>query len=139
MKKLVRKYRQILLYLFFGATTTVVNWCIYWLLHSLLRLDMTLSNTVAWLGAVVYAFIANKLFVFESKAVAGKRLLQEAAKFFAARGVSGLVEILLPTALFAMGLSQPLLGISGGIAKALTSVLVVVMNYITGKFFVFSK
>lgn len=139
LKRLFLKYKQIISYLFFGVTTTAVNWCIYTPLHDLLRLDMTLSNAVAWFGAVLYAFITNKLFVFESKSMEPKRLFPEFVKFFATRGFSGVFEILLPTALFAVGLNQPLLGIEGGIAKALVSVLVIVMNYVLSKFVVFRK
>lgn len=131
----LKKYRQILLYLFFGVTTTAVNWCIYTACHALL--GMTAANAVAWLGAVVYAFVTNKLFVFESKSLKAKVLLAEGLKFFAARGLSGVVEVFLPTGLFAIGLEQSLFGIPGGVAKALVSGLVIVMNYVLSKFLVF--
>lgn len=139
IKRLFMKYKQIILYLFFGVTTTVVNWCIYVLLHNILHADMTLSNAAAWLGAVLYAFITNKLFVFESKSLESKVLLQESVKFFGSRAFSGVMEILLPTALYAVGLKQVLFGVEGGVAKALVSVLVIVLNYIFGKFLVFGK
>lgn len=135
--QLIKKYRHILLYLFFGATTTAVNWCIYALTHDLL--GMTAANACAWLGAVVYAFVTNKLFVFESKSMKAGVLLAEGAKFFASRVFSGVVEVLLPTGLFAVGLNQDLFGLEGGIAKALVSVLVIVMNYVLSRFLVFSK
>lgn len=135
--QLIKKYRHILLYLFFGVTTTAVNWCIYAVSHDLL--GMTAANAVAWLGAVVYAFVTNKLFVFESKSVQVKVWLTEGAKFFASRVFSGVVEVLLPTGLFALGLDQSLFGLEGGIAKALVSLVVIVMNYVLSKFLVFSK
>ena len=136
--RLFQKYKQILAYLFFGVITTLVNWCIYGLLQTL-QLDMTLSNAIAWLGAVLYAFITNKLFVFESKSFALGVLLREAVSFFASRVASGAAEVLLPTLLYAAGLSQPLFGLAGGVAKALVSVLVIVMNYVLSKFLVFRK
>ena len=139
IKRLFSKYKQILLYLFFGVTTTVVNWCVYAPLHNLLHLDMTLSNTLAWLGAVLYAFVTNKRFVFESRTTTGKTLLIEGAKFFGARVFSGVLEILLPTALFAAGLTQDLFGIKVGVAKAVVSVLIIVLNYLLSKFLVFRK
>lgn len=137
IKKLFKKYRQIISYLFFGVTTTAVNWCIYTPLHSLLQVDMTLANAIAWFGAVLYAFITNKLFVFESRSTGSKVLLQEGIKFFASRAFSGAFEILLPTLLFYVGLDQPLFGIQGGIAKVLVSILVIVINYVLSKFLVF--
>ena len=132
--QILKKYRQILLYLFFGVTTTAVNWCIYTATHALL--GMTGANAAAWLGAVVYAFVTNKLFVFESKS---GNWLAEGLKFFASRGLSGVVEVLLPTGLFAIGLEQSLFGVPGGVAKALVSVTVIVMNYVLSKWVVFSK
>ena len=139
IKRLFQKYKQIISYLFFGVTTTAVNWCIYTLFHGILQQDMTLSNAIGWFGAALYAFITNKLFVFESKTMELRQLLPELLKFFAARGFSGVFEIVLPTALFAIGLNQPLFGIEGGIAKALVSILVIVMNYVLSKFVVFCK
>lgn len=130
----LKKYRQILLYLFFGVTTTAVNWCIYAVTHGLL--GMTGANAVAWLGAVAYAFVTNKLFVFESKT---GNWLAEGVKFFASRVFSGVVEVFLPTGLYAIGLEQSLFGIPGGVAKALVSVLVIVMNYVLSKFLVFRR
>jgi putative flippase GtrA len=135
--QLMKKYRHILLYLFFGVTTTAVNWCIYALSHDLL--GMTAANAVAWLGAVVYAFVTNKLFVFESKGMKMGVWLAEGVKFLASRVLSGVVEVLLPTGLFALGLNQSLFGLEGGIAKALVSVVVIVMNYVLSRFLVFSK
>lgn len=135
--QLMKKYRHILLYLFFGVTTTAVNWCIYALSHA--ALGMTGANAVAWLGAVVYAFVTNKLFVFESKSMKMAVWLAEGAKFLASRVFSGVVEVLLPTGLFALGLDQDLFGLQGGIAKALVSVVVIVMNYVLSRFLVFSK
>ena len=139
IRRLFQRHRELIAYLFFGVTTTVVNWCIYAVLHSLLNLDMTISNAFAWLGAVIYAFVTNKLFVFESKSFRLVHVLGEAAKFFASRGFSGLVEIFLPTVLFEMGLNGAILGIEGGIAKVLVSIIIIVMNYVLSKFLVFRK
>lgn len=137
--KLFQKYKQIILYLFFGVTTTLVNWWIYALLNGMLGLDMTLTNAFAWFGAVLYAFVTNKLFVFESRSMEPKVLLNEGVKFLASRAASGVFEILLPTAVFAVGLNQPLFGLEGGVAKALVSILIIVMNYVLSKFLVFRK
>ena len=139
IRKAFQKHRELIAYLFFGVTTTLVNWCIYSLLHTLFSVDMTLSNAFAWLGAVIYAFITNKLFVFESRSFQSRQVLKEAIAFFASRGLSGLVEIFLPTLLFALGLKGALFGIDGGIAKALVSILIIVMNYVLSKFLVFRK
>ena len=139
MKKLIVKHKEIILYLFFGVTTTAVNWVVYALMTALLHAEITVSNAVAWVAAVVYAFITNKLFVFESKSLAPRVLLSEGMKFISARIASGLLEILLPTVMVAVGLNGTLLGLEGGIAKALVSIVVIVMNYVLSKWLVFRK
>ena len=139
MKNLITRHKEIILYLFFGVTTTVVNWAVYALMTAVLHADMTLANAVAWVAAVVYAFITNKLFVFESKSLASGVLLREGVKFFSARIASGIVEILLPAVMVAVGLNGTLFGLEGGIAKAVVSIVVIVMNYVLSKWLVFRK
>ena len=139
IKKLFRKYKQIALYLFFGVTTTLINWCIYALLHGVLKLDMTLTNALSWFAAVLYAFVTNKLFVFESRSLELKLLLHEGVKFLVSRAASGVFEILVPTIMYTLGMNQPLFGLEGGIAKALVSIVVIIMNYLLSKFLVFRK
>lgn len=139
IRRLFEKYKQIIFYLFFGVTTTVVNWVIYALLSRVMGADMTLANAVAWFGAVLYAFVTNKVFVFESRSMEKKLVLREGVKFFLSRALSGAFEILLPTALFAIGVRRSLFGLDGGIAKALVSIIVIVMNFVLSKFLVFTK
>ena len=63
----LRKNKQLLLYLFFGICTTAINTICYWLLYDALTLSNIVSTILAWLAAVVVAFVTNKVFVFESK------------------------------------------------------------------------
>ena len=139
MIKLIRKYKEIILYLFFGVTTTAVNWLVYALMTAVLHVDMTLANAVAWAAAVLYAFVTNKLFVFESKSMAPKVLLAEGVKFFSARIASGAAEVFLPALMVAVGLNGDLFGLKGGVAKAVVSIVVIVMNYVLSKWLVFRK
>ena len=142
MKKriaLFTKYKEILLYLLFGVATTAVNFVIYSLLVELLNCNMTLSNTVAWFGAVVFAFFTNKLLVFESKQFTPAVLLKEVLSFFGARVVSGIIEIVLPELLFNLGLDAEIFGVRGLAAKALVSVIVIILNYVFSKLFIFKK
>lgn len=147
MKKLYVKYKEILMYLIFGVATTVVNWVVYIICTKALgiggaelsKLQITICNGIAWFVAVSFAFVTNKLFVFESKSTEKSFLLLEAAKFFGARIFSGFFEILLPGLLMTIGLNQAVFGVEGAIAKAITSVVVIVMNYVLSKLFVFRK
>ncbi len=139
IKELFRKYREIIMYLIFGVTTTLVNWLVYAPLVNLLNVNTTVANAIAWFVAVLYAFITNKLFVFESRSWKASVLVKEVIAFYLARIASGAFEIFLPEPLMLLGLNQPFLGIEGGIAKAVVSVLVIILNYVFSKLFVFKK
>ena len=137
--ELLKKYKEIIMYLFFGVTTTLVNWVVYTPLVNVLDVNATVANGAAWFVAVVYAYITNKLFVFESKSWKASFLVREILSFFGARVASGIFEIFLPEILMKLGLNQTFFGIEGGIAKIVVSVLVIVLNYIFSKLFVFRK
>ena len=69
----------------FGIGTTLVNILVFWLLDSVLSINYLVANIAAWILAVAFAYITNKLIVFGTKEVRGKELLAEAGKFFGAR------------------------------------------------------
>lgn len=136
---MLKKYKELILYLIFGVSTTVANWIIYTIAISLFNMNMTVSNTVAWAGAVIFAFITNKWIVFESKNISFCALFREVVTFFSSRIFSGLIEIFTPALLYSLGLKQSLWGIEGFLAKAIVSVIVVILNYILSKLIVFRK
>lgn len=139
MKKLYEKYKELIHYLFFGGATTAVNWVVYGLLVELMGADITLSNALAWAAAVLFAFVTNKLFVFESKSFAPKVIFPEMATFLGSRVFSGLLEIWCPKLLMNAGLDQPLFGIDGFAAKLVVSIGVIVLNFVLSKLLVFRK
>lgn len=139
MLAILKKYKEIVLYLVFGVSTTVVNWIIYLIFTSGFHVEMTISNAVAWFGAVSFAFVTNKLFVFESRHTSLKLLFREIVTFFSARIFSGVFEIFLPTFLVSLGLQQTLFGIEGFWAKVVVSIIVIVLNYVLSKLIVFKK
>lgn len=139
IKSLFNKYKDIIMYLFFGGITTVVNWATYTLCVSLLNISVNISNIIAWFMAVVIAFITNKLFVFHSKNFDAKTLIKEISLFFSSRLFSGAVEIFGVPFLIAIGLNQSILGIEGMVAKVAISVIVVILNYVLSKIIVFKN
>lgn len=139
IKKLFLKYREIIMYLIFGVSTTLVNWIVYTLLVSIANTDVTPANGIAWFAAVIFAYITNKLYVFESKIWKVTVLAHEIISFFGARIASGVFEIFLPELLMKIGLDQAIFGIEGFAAKLVVSVLVIVLNYIFSKLFVFKN
>ncbi len=139
MKGVWNKYREGILYLFFGGLTTLVNWITYILLVKGFSVNITAANAVAWMIAVIFAFVTNKRYVFRSEKTEKKALVREIGSFFAARVVSGVIEVVGPTLLMGIGLSQPLFGVPGFLAKLTVSVMVVLLNYLFSKWFIFKK
>ena len=88
---------------------------------------------------MLFAFATNKRFVFDSRSWKAPVLLYEFFAFFGARILSGVVEIFLPSLLMEIGLNQEVLGIKGFMAKLAASVIVIVLNYIFSKLFIFRK
>ena len=133
IRALVVKYWDILSYLVFGVLTTVVNYAVYLPIYNLLGLSAAVSNVIAWVAAVDFAFLTNKPFVFKSHDWSAKTVIPELTKFVSCRIASGAMETLI------LLLTVDLLGWNGNIWKLITQVLVVVLNYITSKVVVFKK
>ena len=136
---LYRKYREIISYLFFGGLTTLVSWATYALGAGPLSLGVTPANVFSWICAVSFAFVTNKLWVFDSKSWAWPGWLKEAGSFFAGRIFSGVVELGGLPLLMRLGLDQALFGVEGFAAKIVISAVVIVLNYVISKLFVFRK
>lgn len=137
---LIKKYREIISYVFFGAATTFVNFAVYTLSVSVIGIDsLTAANLISWLFAVTFAFFTNKLFVFTSTSFAPHTVLREGITFIASRVLSGAVEVFLPEPLVWLGLDAALLGVEGSIAKLVVSIAVIILNYVFSKLLVFRK
>ena len=134
IRELFNKYQEVISYLFFGVLTTVVNYIIYFSLNAVLGEDLYLfNNVVAWAGAVIFAFVVNKFFVFKKKSKNSAELIKEMTSFALARLASlGIEEIIL-----FIGMS--LLKLNGTIVKLAAQVIVVILNYFFSKFFIFRK
>lgn len=133
LKQLIIKYYDILAYLVFGVLTTVVNYLVYLPCYNLLGLPAVVSNVIAWVVAVAFAYVTNKPFVFRSHDWSAKTVVPELTKFVGTRVASGGMESAI------IWIAVDLLGGNGNLWKLLTSVLVVVLNYIGSKLLVFRK
>lgn len=132
LKHLFHKYKEAISYLFFGVVTTAVSFLLY---YALLFFGMHYlwAQVLSWIGAVLVAYVTNKLWVFESRVVGFLPILREMASFVLSRLFSFGVETLL---LFLM---VDVAAISEGVAKIPVAVITVVLNYVTGKLMVFRK
>ena len=133
LRQLIEKYWDILSYLFFGVLTTVVNYVVYLPCYNLLGFSAVVSNGIAWVVAVAFAYLTNKPFVFKSNDWSAKTVIPELSRFVGCRIGSGLAESLI------LLVAVDLLGWNGNIWKLLTNVLVVILNYVGSKLLVFRK
>lgn len=154
MKKMiqfVQQYHELITYLFWGVMTTLVSWATYSIFTILLQdVDyiiflvgvqispaVLISNVLSWICAVLFAFITNKMWVFQSKEWKKQVWIPELGKFVSARVVTGILEMVAVPLLVGMGLNQTILGIEGMVAKVIVSVVVVLLNYVFSKLFIF--
>ena len=133
IRNLIVKYWDIISYLFFGVCTTIVNYMIYLPCYNLLGISATVSNMIAWVVAVAFAYLTNKPFVFKSHDWSKATVIPELTRFIGCRIGSGAAETLV------LFLAVDLLGWNGNIWKLITQVMVVVLNYIGSKLLVFTK
>ncbi len=150
MEKIIaflKKNRELISYLFWGVMTTVVSWGSYALFVKLLsgpvrlevRYAIAVANFLSWVCAVLFAFVTNKLWVFNSHSWKAETILPEFTKFIASRAATGLLEIVMVPLCVQLGLNQSIFGIKGGLSKIIISIVVVVLNYVLSKFMVFSS
>jgi len=143
------KFREIAAYLVCGVLTTVVNVAVYHVLYKV-GLGVTTSGVISVVCAKIFAYISNKLFVFDSHCENKEELGKEIWRFILARGLSGVLDVAL-TMLFSViipkdfGFAKTLGGFSlsfvilepGLAAKYITQPIVIVLNYVLGKWYVF--
>lgn len=90
---IVIKYKHLFMYAVFGILTTLVNLASYYLCYNILVIPNVPSTIIAWILAVAFAFITNKLWVFDSKSFDGKTLAREIPTFFGARLAAGVLDV----------------------------------------------
>ena len=133
IKKYCAKYRELILYVVFGVLTTLVNWVSYWLLADLLHVDYMAATFIAQVLSILFAYVTNRRWVFESKGRGVKGVALEMAKFFGARGASLVLD------LAAMYLGVTLLRIDDKLMKLISNGIIIAANYVFSKLFVFKK
>ena len=130
---LLRRYRQVILYLIFGALTTLINLLSYLFFTRFLSLEELTANILAWVLSVLFAFFTNKLWVFESRSRKKSVFLREAAAFFGGR----IFSLLVDEAMLWCGLH--LLHWNDFVVKVLANIVVIVLNFFISKWLVFRK
>lgn len=135
MIELYKKYKEIINYLIFGVLTTVVSLatyyiCVFTFLNPENPVELQIANIISWIFAVLFAYVTNRKYVFESKE---KNKVKEATKFVGSRVFTLILDMGV------MWLGVTILGFSDKIMKMVSQVLIIIGNYIISKLFVFKK
>lgn len=134
MNKIMDKVmnREIISYLIFGVLTTLVNWIVYGIM---LRIgaDYRVSTAGAWVLSVLFAFVVNKLFVFQSYDLRLSFVIKELGSFVSCRAVSGVMELVFMIVMVSW------LQMDEYVSKFVVSVIVMIVNYVFSKLFIFKK
>lgn len=142
---------EVFSYLFFGVCTTVVNIVVYQLFCSAFGIHALISNIIAWIFAVAFAYITNRIFVFHSKENSPRGIVREVGSFVGARLFSLLMdELIIWLMVDVMGyialerlladiLHCPVKDAKSLFAKLCSNVVVVIMNYVLSKMIIFKK
>lgn len=133
IKELFIKYKDIIAYLFFGMCTTLVNVIIYGICTRLFDLTVMPSTIIAWIFAVVFAYLTNRKWVFHSSATRTKEILKEVVAFFSCRLGTGVVDWVW------MLVFVDVLHFNDVIMKFVANIIVIVLNYVTSKLVIFKK
>lgn len=142
--------KEIIMYIIFGILTTVVSWSSYTIFVNICKMSVFWANLISWLCAVAFAYITNKLWVFESKSWSAKTLLKEISTFVASRGITGIIEIvavplmvkisfdnIFYIVLQKLNISAKILFTDGIYSKICISFIIILLNYIFSKLIVF--
>ena len=124
---------ELVSYLFVGVATTVVNYVAYYIATRMLGMGVMAGTWAAWVLAVAFGYAANKAFVFHTHCETTAALLREAGSFFAMRLVSLGMETVL------MFVTVTLLGLNDLVMKLIVNIVVIILNYVFSKLFIFKK
>lgn len=132
-RPLYHKYKELLLYLFFGGLTMVLSIGLFWTFTQPLHMNVLSANALGWILCVLFAYLTNRTWVFEHKAHGARDILCECGAFFFGR----VGTLVLEEAVLWMGID--LLGMNSMAVKVLAQVLVVAGNYFISKWLVFAS
>lgn len=131
MKRILNK--ETISYVIFGILTTIINLISYYFFSNIISINYLISNIISWIISVSFAYVTNKLYVFNSKDKNKDVVIKEFIKFVNCRLTSGVIEMIL------LFLLVNMIKVNDIISKFVIGVIVVVLNFIFSKVFVFQK
>lgn len=134
--KMYLKYKEFVWYMIFGVLTTIINLVTYYILDFIFGAGKYLYliwTAIAWFTSVIFAYVTNKKYVFESDATDASDIKREFISFVGCRALSGVMDLAF------MFITVSLFMFPSNLMKLLSNVIVVILNYIFSKLFVFKK
>lgn len=134
IKKIMNKIltKEVILYIIFGILTTVVNLVSFYILYEIFNWDKNLSNFIAIILCVLFAYVTNKDWVFHSEAKTLKEKTTEFFKFMSGRAFTMIIEFFGGVLLFQTAIPEM-------ISKCFLTVVVIILNFFISKFFAFAN
>lgn len=126
-----RKNKEMLLYLFFGFLSFVMSISTYALFNKVFNINELLANIFSWIITVMFAFFTNRIWVFDSPTKSIAEFMKQMSSFYWGRIITLVIEEII---LFVF---ITLLGMSSMLIKVIAQVVVIVLNYVISKLFVF--
>jgi len=133
IKKLYEKYKDAIPYAIFGVLTTIVNIVSYWFMAHVLYFGVMPSTIIAWILAVLFAYITNRKWVFNSEANTKKEIIKEITSFFTFRLATGVIDWAC------MYIFVDILHMNDVIIKTVANIIVIILNYVASKVIIFRK
>lgn len=130
MLKIYKKYEEIISYFIFGILTTLVSIFSYTFFAKIVNINYVISNILSWILSVTFAFFTNKKYVFK---VNNSNVIKDMFSFYLSRLTSLGIELLI------MYIMITILKFNDIFSKIVIQFIVVVLNYILSKLFVFKK
>ncbi len=128
-----KRHKEKLLYVFFGGLTTVVSLGTFWFVDRVMAQNEHVANLVSWILAVLFAFVTNRIWVFNAKTKGIAAFLQQALGFYAGRLTTlGIEEVLLLIFITWLQFDSMLV-------KIAAQIVVLILNYVISKLFIFRK
>lgn len=133
LKNLFYKHKEIILYCIFGALTTIVNIITYYTFSHVFDINYMISNIIAWIISVLFAYVTNKIYVFKSYNIKLRYLIKEFSTFVSCRLLSGILDIGI------MYIFVDVLNLNDFVIKIVANIIVIIINYILSKFMIFKN
>lgn len=133
LRKVYDKYKDVIPYLFFGVCTTLVNVVVFWICAHMLSFNTMISTVIAWILAVLFAYVTNRKWVFYSTAKTHKEIIMEMLYFFGCRLATGIIDWAC------MYIYVELLNWNDVVVKFSANVFVIILNNFASKVVILRK